>query len=272
MAAFLGFRDIHVFGMDGCTRDTASHAGEHPNAPNKTLPCEYDGTTYMTTPSMLETARQTWHELDQLPTCKVQFYGEGLVQAMAKNYVRKDSPFTGIVAVNRPEVISDSYRKLNEQLHKDNLYYGVGGAKHADAILKLSEALKTTAVLDYGCGKGMLAKALPFPIWEYDPAVPGKTESPRPADIVVCTDVLEHIEPELLLGVISDLKRVTRKVGYFVIHTGPSSKVLADGRNAHLLQRDRKWWKAKLTAHFKVARIIETAPLLHVIVGPKEAK
>jgi hypothetical protein len=42
--------------------------------------------TYKTTPAMLEAARSTWHELDQMPGVKATFYGEGLVQHMARNY------------------------------------------------------------------------------------------------------------------------------------------------------------------------------------------
>jgi hypothetical protein len=125
------------------------------------------------------------------------------------------------------------------------------------------------SVLDYGCGKGGLGRAIPFGICEYDPAIAGKESSPKPADLVVCTDVLEHIEPECLVYVLADLRRVTRKIGYFVIHTGPAQKHLADGRNAHLIQRDRMWWKKKLRRFFTIGRIIESGPELHVIVAPK---
>jgi hypothetical protein len=83
---------------------------------------------------------------------------------------------------------------------------------------------------------------------------------------------LEHVEPDKLLYVLDDLRRVTRKVGYFVIHTGPSSKNLADGRNAHLIQKDAQWWKAKLKKFFTVAQLFATKPLVHVVVGPKTTK
>lgn len=276
IAGFLGFRDVHVFGMDGCEKrngDGFKHAAPHPNEPSKYAVTEYDGIEYRTTPGLLEAARQIWHELDQMPKVRATFHGDGLVQAMAKHYRQKKSddakPFENVVGFIKPELISAEYVELNARLHRDNLAYGVGGGKHAETVLKLAASLKTTSVLDYGCGKSMLAKALPFPIWEYDPAIPDKSAAPRPADLVVSTDVLEHIEPDKINAVLSDLKRVTRKVGYLVIHTGESTKLLADGRNAHLLQRNRAWWKHKLKKFFAVAKIIEHGPLLYIIVGPK---
>ena len=279
IAGFLGFRDLHVFGVDGSGRD-AKHAGDHPNAIQKFSPCEYDGVTYQTTPGMLAAAQQVWHELDQMPKVKATFYGEGLIQAMARKYVPKpipeaQKPFANIVAFTKPELISAEYRDLNAKLHRDNLAYGVGGGKHAPVVLKLLENPKLRSVLDYGAGKGYLGKALAaagIPIWEFDPAIPGKDETPRPADLVVCTDVLEHIEPDRILYVLDDLRRCTKRVGYFVIHTGPSSKKLADGRNAHVLQRPRAWWEKMLGSFFHVASVKEQGPLLHVVVGPKVAK
>jgi uncharacterized Rossmann fold enzyme len=272
IARFLGFTDLHIFGMDGCEGKSGKHAAEHPMQPKGHSLCEYNGVTYKTTISMLECARQTFHELDQMPGVNATFYGEGLVQAMAKDYKPNCVPKErAIIGVNKPELISEDYRKLNEELHTDNLAYGVGGTKHIDVVLKLSKQLNSTSILDYGCGKGYLAKGLPFPIWEYDPAIPGKEISPRPADIVICTDVLEHIEPDKIHFVLDDLRRCTLKLIYLTIHTGPSSKFLSDGRNAHLLQKNKKWWKKKLDQYFYLAEnsIISKSPMLYIVAAPK---
>jgi uncharacterized Rossmann fold enzyme len=127
-------------------------------------------------------------------------------------------------------------------------------------------------IVTHNCGKGYLSKALPFPIWEYDPAIPAKADTPRQADIVVCADVLEHIEADKLDFVLDDLRRVTKKVGYFVIHTGPSMKKLPDGRNAHLLQHPKAWWEEQLGKYFEIGRVMETGPLLYCVLGPKRSK
>lgn len=278
MARFLGFTNLHVFGMDGSRGETGNHAGAHPNQQKDFVILEYEGKEYQTTPAMLEAAKNTWHELDMMKDTTATFYGEGLVQAMAKKYQRKEIKESTFIAFAKPELISATYRELNARLHRDNLLYGVGGGKHAKTVLDLARTLKKDAefvsILDYGCGKGYLAKALPFPIAEYDPAVPGKEEAPRPADLVCCLDVLEHIEPDHLPFVLDDLRRVVRKMGYFVIHTGPSSKTLADGRNSHLIQKGPDWWKKQLTQYFHVTdkSVIWKAPLMYVLVTPKQSQ
>jgi len=277
LAAFIGFRELHVFGMDGCARQGRRHAAAHPHTPSKYNTVEYRGVTYDTTPAMLEAARQVAHELNQMPKVHATFYGEGLIQAMMRDYTptpveHKKQSLSDAIAILKPELISAEYRALNARLHEENFAYGVGGAKHAPTVLKLCEALKTTSVLDYGAGKGLLANDLPFPIWEYDPAIPEKAHEPRPADIVVCTDVLEHIEPDRLTFVLADLARCCRKVGYFVIHTGPAAKFLADGRNTHLNQHGEEWWRKRLAQFFTVGKITKKGPELFVVVGKKGGK
>ena len=268
VARFFGFKNLHVFGMDGCVRDTDSHAAAHPNSVKKTAPCDYEGVTYQTTPALLECAKTVWHEMDMLKDVRATFHGEGLVQAMAKHY-KPNPPAKTIIGIVKPELISATYRDLNAQLHRENLAYGVGGERHAATVLKLAENLKTKNILDYGCGKGRLGRAIPWAIAEYDPAVLGKDESPKPADIVVCTDVLEHIEPDKLFVVLDDLRRCVRQVGYFTIHTGAAQKTLPDGRNTHLIQQGRKWWEKRLQKFFEVGKIIEVGAELHCVVGPK---
>jgi len=277
LAAFLGYRNLHCFGIDGSAKG-AKHAADHPLGVKEGFSeCEYpegSGKIYHTTTGMLEAAKQIWHELDQMPAVRAKFYGKGLVQAMAKDYKFKggepDKPYENIIAFNKPELISEAYRDMNAKLHHENLAYGVGGARHAKAVVELCRTLKTTSVLDYGCGKGYLAKQLPYPIWEYDPAVPGKQETPRSADIVVSTDVLEHIEPERLAFVLDDIRRCMRKVGYFTIHTGPAQKTLPDGRNTHLIQQGAEWWEKTLSEFFTVGKITVAGNELHVVVGAKK--
>ena len=275
IARFLGFTELHVFGMDGCAgKEENSHAMTHPNAPKKFLDCEYpegSGRIWRTTIALLECAKSMPHELDMLKDCNVTFYGDTLVKAIADNHQKNPPQFGTTLGISNPELISEDYRVLNRRLHEENLAYGVGAGKHADTVKKLVEKTKAQSVLDYGCGKGYLAKALPFPIWEYDPAIPGKEEAPRPAEVVCCLDVLEHVEPDKIDIVLNDLRRCVLKVGYFVIHTGPSGKFLADGRNAHLIQEKREWWEERLGKHFKIAQIFQTGPLLHCVVGKRSA-
>jgi uncharacterized Rossmann fold enzyme len=275
VARFLGFRNLHIFGMDGSApTHQGRHAGEHPNPLQPTWITEYEGRTFQTTPSMLEAARLVEHELQQLPDVKATFYGDGLIQHMAK-FFKPVPQVPTLTAYSKLELISDEMRALNAKLHQQVPEYGMNGGRHAPIVLSLVETLKKASphgipsVLDYGCGKGGLGRALPFPIFEYDPAIPGKQENPRPADLVICTDVLEHIEPDKVVLVLKDLHRCTKQTGYFVIHTGPAKKIYADGRNTHLTQRGLDWWRAKLGKFFTIGKIWPMGPELHVLVAPK---
>lgn len=271
MAAFLGFRDVHLFGLDGCAKNGARHAGSHPNGRHQYQPCEYGGVVYDTTPAMLEAARAMLHELDAMPKVTATFHGEGMIQHMVRDHQRPETvpASANIVAFQKPALISTEYKQLNIRLHEDCPEYGVSGARHAPLVRRIAEKLNLRSVLDYGCGKGQLAAAVDFPIWEYDPAIPGKDVSPRPADFVVCTDVLEHVEPERLDFVLDDLRRVTRTLAYLVVHRGPARKVLWDGRNAHLIQRDAAWWTEQVGRFFHVSKTWERGPELHLFVTPK---
>lgn len=133
------------------------------------------------------------------------------------------------------------YEALQRQLHED-ASYGTSGHKHANYIVQLAKQLGTRDILDYGRGKGTLAKSLPWRIQEYDPFVPGYDSDPQPADLVVCSDVLEHIEPQCVESVLEHLYALTNKALFVDVACRPAKKTLADGRNAHLIQWEPYKW------------------------------
>lgn len=154
-------------------------------------------------------------------------------------------------------MISDAYRELNRELLRTNPKFGNGGARWADEVVNICKQYGYCTVLDYGCGKGFLKKALRgsgLRAREYDPAVPGKDAPPEPADLVVCADVLEHVEPEHLKAVLAELRRLAKKRCLFVIASVPSTKLLSDGRNTHLIVEDEDWWFPRLYQHFDFKR------------------
>lgn len=157
-------------------------------------------------------------------------------------------------------LISPEYVALNATLHRTTPSYGCGGGSAAN-LVRVCEQLGTRDVLDYGCGKGTFGARMPWPIKEYDPAIPGKQGPAEPADIVICRDVLEHVEPECLDAVLADLARCVKTIGLLTIATGPSWDVLPDGRNAHLLQRPAAWWRPRLSEYFRVAGMDERSQI-----------
>lgn len=155
-------------------------------------------------------------------------------------------------------MISEAYRQLNADLHGSDASYGTSGQSYAQWVGEVAQYLKTTSILDYGCGKRTLEQALGFAIANYDPAVPGSDARPTPADLVVCTDVLEHVEPDELNAVLADLAGLTKRVVFLAVATGPAQKTLADGRNAHLIQQPWEWWQEKIEAKFRLLRLWDT--------------
>jgi len=151
--------------------------------------------------------------------------------------------------IRKTRLISDDYRSLQEQLHT-NPDYGVASTHFAPLVSRICNDYQVTELLDYGAGKGRLARCLEVDhnmrVQLYDPAVPEWADEPNPCEMVACIDVLEHVEPALLDNVLDDLKRLTLSVGLFTVATEPAMKTLADGRNAHLIVQPAAWWMPKI--------------------------
>lgn len=163
--------------------------------------------------------------------------------------------------------ISDEYQKMNAQMHRERHDYGVGGKKHAQKVLQLAMERRCASILDYGCGKGTLADALPqLRITNYDPALPEFSKAPGPHELVVCTDVAEHVEPEYLEAWLDELARLTTKYLYLTVATRKAQKTLPDGRNAHLTVKDFRWWMPKIWARFDVVSM-EAEPGEFTVIG-----
>lgn len=70
--------------------------------------------------------------------------------------------------------------------------------------------------------------------------------------MVLCLDVMEHIEPELLDNNLAHIKSLTKMVATMTIATVQAQKTLSDGRNAHLIVKPKDWWIEQLRRHFSV--------------------
>lgn len=165
-------------------------------------------------------------------------------------------------------LFSPEYAKLQNNFHRDRPDYGTSGSNYADQILQMANSLQTRSVLDYGCGKCTLQKSLPFPIQNYDPFIKEHSARPQPADIVVCTDVMEHVEEEYVDNVLADISSLCKKAVFFEIATGPAKKVLPDGRNAHITQHDINWWMYKLLPLFEVKSVMQIGHGFVAVLSP----
>lgn len=143
------------------------------------------------------------------------------------------------------KLISPDYLKEQRTLHAKA--YGSSGHYWLGHVLELCEIIQAKTVLDYGAGKGTLGPYLKRYGLKYTPYDP-VTFPTRPTglfDLVVCLDVLEHIEERYVDEVFKDLRDFTSMALFANVSTRPSSKSLSDGRNAHICLHDYEWWKPR---------------------------
>ncbi len=145
------------------------------------------------------------------------------------------------------KLISEEYRKLNQQLHKKRADYGSRKRLDMyDQVRSLMASHECQTVLDYGCGKATMSKFIDG-VTNYDPCIKEYSAPATPHDLIVCADVLEHIEPESLDHVLADIINNAKKAIYLVIATrADSTKTLPDGRNPHLIVEPGSWWLRKI--------------------------
>lgn len=261
----LGFRAFELHGFDCAYKADTIWAGPHSGEVHHAITIECNGKPFLSSQAMINSCEEVWSTMfKMLAGCQFVVHGDGLLAerlrmdrvaangewwrptGKAKELIKKIAVHQ-VMQIDR--VITDKYREQNRLMHEWNPEYGAWSAKHAPVVKQFADALGTTDILDYGCGKRQLEFGLGFAIQNYDPAIPGLDAPPRPADLVVCTDVLEHIEPQCFDAVLVDLKRVTKKQLLVTVATRFANKTLPDGRNAHLMVRDAEWWE-QILAHW----------------------
>lgn len=154
------------------------------------------------------------------------------------------------------ELLSVDYRAQLVEKHRVKPWGGAG-ASWVPYILPLVEGMEIDAptFLDYGCGratfKPAMLEALPAAtIYEYDPGIPGKDAEPAPADIVVATDVMEHVEEQFVDATLKRLAGLSQRLCFMNIACELSKSLLPDGRNAHVTVRPPDWWIDKVKRNF----------------------
>lgn len=168
------------------------------------------------------------------------------IQALDLGHMGMFMRHAGLYAITKSQVASNDYRKQLQEKHATTVW-GKSGHSHAPEVRAFAAELGANSILDYGCGRGTLATEMKERrVMEYDPGIKGKDHLPKPCDLVVCTDVLEHIEPELIDNVLSHLYLLAGKGAYLVIATRLARELLPDGRNAHLTVQPSAWWLMKL--------------------------
>ena len=153
--------------------------------------------------------------------------------------------------------ITTEYKEHMAKEH-DGSKWGTTGWKYAgDLVLKcLRDRPYIKTILDFGCGKGTMKRFIKeemgneYDISEYDPGIPGKDTFPTGQfDLVLTSDVLEHIEPHLLTETIQQLEKLTGKVLFNDIACSPTFKTFGEGpyigQDLHLTVEEPSWWRKR---------------------------
>ena len=153
------------------------------------------------------------------------------------------------------------YESLTEatKFHAANQSNWIGEAlaEYKHNIFNLIKENNIKTILDYGCGKAKFHsilfnnKKVPgspmgIDVTAYDPAVPEFTNKPTGQyDLVLCVDVMEHIQEDKVEEVFKDIFNYSNKV-FLTITCYPATQILLNGKNAHYTIKEPDWWKEKL--------------------------
>lgn len=148
-----------------------------------------------------------------------------------------------------PDSLTEQYRMM----HRQGFFQGTSTAKWLSHLTGLAVKHRPATVLDYGSGKGLQWSrdklheqiGIPQPVC-YDPGVEefsNREVLRQYYDLVICTDVMEHLENGGLFLAFKDVVTLADKAAFVAITCRPAKKTLPDGRNAHLSIFPPIWWR-----------------------------
>jgi len=180
----------------------------------------------------------------------------------------------------------DAYKVLHKEEDK---FKGISLVGNVPIIYNIIKDNNCKTLLDYGCGKAIpynterhkelkLVKPVQE-LWEidsfslYDPGFEEYNKIPTGKyDIVICTDVLEHIPEQDLEWVLKRIFNYATKAVYLNISCVPAIKTFKEGkfkdRNVHVSVFDKDWWVKKIAPIWNVDTSIKT----YITLDTKEGK
>jgi SAM-dependent methyltransferase len=150
-----------------------------------------------------------------------------------------------------------------KNMHSDpKKYIGEFLIPHADNIKELIDIYQVGSILDYGSGKGNqytvdkihethFNNIMPT---LYDIGVDGIDVLPNDTfDMVISTDVLEHIPEDLIPNALEEIYNRAKKCVYLAIcNTENTKSKFSNGEGVHLTCKKGIWWINKIKPHAKV--------------------
>jgi SAM-dependent methyltransferase len=242
VAYTMGFRKFHLFGYDSSNRAGETHA--YAQRMNKLIPnidVEWGGRTFNASmPMKLQAeAFRSFAEALIEEGCTIEVHGDGLLPAMWNV-----EPMTE--------------REKYQRLWSDYRYRTLApGESMVERFVELAKP--DGKIIDFGCGTGRAAlkmqemgldvlavdftdncrdkPALAVSFLQWDLTRP----LPVYAPYGYCTDVMEHIPPEMVGTVIRNVMASAERV-FFQIATIPDNFGATIGQRLHLTVKPREWW------------------------------
>ncbi len=155
----------------------------------------------------------------------------------------------------------DSLIPAYQELAKtaDGNFQGLSILKHKESIRTFVQSTGAKTMLDFGSGRGdayrsphKLHHYLGLPraaVTLYDPAFATDgvfSTSTLPTgqfDLVVCSDVVEHLVPEEVPEFVARLFSYAKTGVWASFCSREAKKFFADGRNLHTCVRPPEWWQ-----------------------------
>lgn len=147
------------------------------------------------------------------------------------------------------------YRKLAEVA--DGNFGGLSVLNHIKSIKALAKSVDAQSMLDFGCGRGdayrsphKLHHDLGLPrsaVTLYDPAFRPSSALPTGKyDLVLCSDVLEHVPEDETDEFISRLFGYAKRGVWASVCCRPAKKFFPGTEtNLHVTVREYAWWEEK---------------------------